>query len=103
MKKIGLVCAAEMYKVHEPLTLADVLELGKADGNLVYLELRNRWQGRLYDGFYEPVSEIDGNGVRFNTPGTGTLVATFLHGYNKQWRCWLRRPTSAETEVAPWR
>lgn len=103
MRKIGLVRGADMYTVREPLSLADVLELGMNDGNLVYLEHRNRWEGTLYDGFYEPVSEIDGNSVCFYVPGTGSLIATYHHGYNRQWRCWLHQPTAAESRAAKWR
>lgn len=78
------------------LTLADVLELGKYDGNVVYLEHRNRWESELYDGWYEPVYEGDGHSVSFYTPGTDELVATYHHGYNKQWRCWFDHPAQAE-------
>lgn len=103
MKNISLVHDADIYTVREPLSLKDVLELGKYDGNLVYLEHRNRWEGTLYDGFYEPVSEVDGNSVCFYVPGTGSMIATYHHGYNRQWRCWLHQPTAAESRAAKWR
>ena len=88
-----------------PLTLAEVLELGKDDDSIVYIETR-RFGGR---GWCQPCaiifdSSAEGqkNEIHFYEPGNGLPEFWPEAEYGKSWRCWPRKPTPEQMVAAKW-
>lgn len=79
-----------------PLTLEEVLELGKDDDSIVYIESK-RFGGR---GWCQPCtiifdSSAEGqkNEIHFYEPGNDLPEFWPEAEYGKSWRCWPRKPT----------
>lgn len=88
-----------------PLTLEEVLELGKDEDSIVYIESRRF--GRR--GWCQPCaiifnSSAEGqkNEIHFYEPGNELPDFWPEAEYGKTWRCWLRKPTAEEMESEKW-
>ena len=88
-----------------PLTLAEVLELGKDDDSIVYIESR-RFGGC---GWYQPCTIIFDsstvgrrNEIHFYEPGNDLPDFWPEAEYGKSWRCWPRKPTPEQMAAAEW-
>lgn len=86
---------------NRPLTLEEVLKLGKDEDSIVYIEPR-RLGGC---GWYQPCaiifdSSAEGqkNEIHFDEPGNDLPEFWPEAEYGKTWRCWLRKPTAKERE-----
>lgn len=88
-----------------PLTLEEVLELGKDDDSIVYVESR-RFGGK---GWYQPCaiifdSSAEGqwNEIHFYEPGNDLPEFRPEAEYGKSWRCWPRKPTPEQMAAEKW-
>lgn len=88
-----------------PLTLEEVLELGKDEDSIVYIESR-RFGGC---GWYQPCaiifdSSAEGqkNEIHFYEPGNDLPDFWPEAEYGKSWRCWPRKPTPEQMTAAKW-
>lgn len=88
-----------------PLTLAEVLEIGKDDDSIVYIESR-RFGGY---GWYQPCaiifdSSAEGqkNEIHFYEPGNELPDFWPEAEYGKSWRCWPRKPTPEQMAAVEW-
>lgn len=90
---------------NRPLTLEEVLELGKDEDSIVYIESR-RFGGC---GWYQPCSIIcdsseagQKNEIHFYEPGNDLPEFWPEAEYGKSWRCWPRKPTPEQMAAAEW-
>lgn len=90
---------------NRPLTLAEVMELGKDVDSIVYIEDR---KSKLC-GWNQPCTIIfDGaNGeprreIHFYEPGNDLPDFWPEAEYGKSWRCWPRKPTTEQLAAAEW-
>lgn len=88
-----------------PLTLEEVLELGKDEDSIVYIESR-RFGGC---GWYQPCaiifdSSAEGqkNEIHFYEPGNDLPDFWPEAEYGKSWRCWPRKPTPEQMAAEKW-
>ena len=88
-----------------PLTLEEVLELGKDEDSIVYIEPR-RLGGC---GWYQPCASIfdrsaegQKNEIHFDEPGNDLPEFWPEAEYGKTWRCWLRKPTLEQMAAEKW-
>lgn len=88
-----------------PLTLAEALELGEDDDNIVYIESR-RLGGC---GWYQPCAIIfdsseegQKNEIHFYEPGNELPEFWPEAEYGRSWRCWPRKPTPEQMTAAKW-
>ena len=88
-----------------PLTLEEVMELGKDDDSIVYIESR-RFGGK---GWYQPCaiifdSSAEGqrNEIHFYEPGNDLPEFRPEAEYGKSWRCWPRKPTPEQMAAEKW-
>lgn len=88
-----------------PLTLEEVLELGKDEDSIVYIESR-RFGGR---GWCQPCaiifdSSVEGrrNEIHFYEPGNDLPEFCPEAEYGKSWRCWPRKPTPEQMAAEKW-
>lgn len=88
-----------------PLTLEEVLELGKDEDSIVYIESR-RFCGC---GWYQPCSIIcdsseagQKNEIHFYEPGNNLPEFWPEAEYGKSWRCWPRKPTPEQLAAEKW-
>lgn len=86
-----------------PLTMEEVLELGKDNDSIVYIETR-RFGGR---GWCQPCtiifdSSAEGqkNEIHFYEPGNDLPEFWPEAEYGKSWRCWPRKPTPEQMAAA---
>lgn len=91
---------------NRPLTLEEVMELGKDEDSIVYLEPR-RLGGC---GWYQPCASIFGssaegqkNEIHFDEPGNDLPEFWPEAEYGKTWRCWLRKPTPEQMAAEKWK
>jgi hypothetical protein len=93
-----------------PMTLEEVFELSREEGNIIYLEYREEAARRMgYNGYYEPqyvvaYSAYSGCSpmVDFYAPGVETERSPDPAVYDIGWRCWERKPTETEMREAAW-
>nr|DAI10858.1 MAG TPA: cysteine-rich protein [Caudoviricetes sp.] len=90
---------------NRPLTLEKVLELGKDEDSIVYIEPR-RLGGC---GWYQPCASIfdssaegQKNEIHFDEPGNDLPEFWPEAEYGKTWRCWPRKPTPEQMAAAEW-
>lgn len=88
-----------------PLTLAEVLEIGKDEDSIAYIESR-RFGGC---GWYQPCaiifdSSAEGqkNEIHFYEPGNDLPEFWPEAEYGKSWRCWPRKPTPEQMAAEKW-
>lgn len=88
-----------------PLTLDEVLKLGKDEDSIVYIEPR-RLGGC---GWYQPCaiifdSSAEGqkNEIHFDEPGNDLPEFWPEAEYGKSWRCWHWKPTQKQMAAAKW-
>ena len=88
-----------------PLTLEEVLELGKDENSIVYIEPR-RLGGC---GWYQPCASIfdrsaegQKNEIHFDEPGNDLPEFWPEAEYGKTWSCWLRKPTPEQMAAEKW-
>lgn len=105
-KEIALSAALHRAEPEmRPLTLAEVLELGKDDDSIVYIE-SIRFGGC---GWYQPCTIIFDsstvgrrNEIHFYEPGNDLPDFWPEAEYGKSWRCWPRKPTPEQMAAAEW-
>ena len=90
---------------NRPLTLEEVMELGKDEDSIVYLEPR-RLGGC---GWYQPCASIfdssaegQKNEIHFDEPGNDLPEFWPEAEYGKTWRCWPRKPTPEQMAAEKW-
>lgn len=90
---------------NKPLTLDEVLELGKDDDSIAYIESK-RFNGC---GYYQPCTIIHdavNEGLRlelhFYEPGNELPEFWPEAEYGKSWRCWPRKPTPEQMAAEKW-
>lgn len=89
-----------------PLTLDEVMELGKDDDSIVYIT--DRRFGEC--GWHHPVSitydsatfEKKRKALHFYEPANDYPEFWPEAEYGKSWRCWPRKPTPEQMEDAKW-
>lgn len=88
-----------------PLTLEEMLELGKDEDSIVYIESR-RFGGC---GWYQPCaiifdSSAEGqkNEIHFYEPGNDIPEFWPEAEYGRSWRCWPRKPTPEQLAAEKW-
>lgn len=88
-----------------PLTLDEVLEIGKDEDSIAYIESR-RFGGC---GWYQPCaiifdSSAEGqkNEIYFYEPGNDIPEFWPEAEYGKSWRCWSRKPTPEQMAAEKW-
>lgn len=89
-----------------PLTLDEVLELGKDDDSIVYITDRH-WEEC---GWHHPVSitycsatfEEKCQTLHFYEPGNDLKELWPEAEYGKTWRCWPRKPTPEQMAAEKW-
>lgn len=89
-----------------PLTMDEVLELGKDDDSIVYITDRH-WEEC---GWHHPVSitycsatfEEKRQALHFYEPGNDLPEFWPEAEYGKSWRCWPRKPTPEQMAAAEW-
>lgn len=90
-----------------PLTLDEVLELGKDDDSIVYITDRH-WEEC---GWHHPVSitycsatfEKKCQTLHFYEPGNDLKELWPEAEYGKSWRCWPRKPTPEQMAAEKWK
>ena len=90
---------------NKPLTLEEVMELGKDEDSIVYIESRRF--GRR--GWCQPCaiifnSSAEGqkNEIHFYEPGNELPDFWPEAEYGKTWRCWPRKPTLEQMATEKW-
>lgn len=90
---------------NRPLTLEEVLKLGKDEDSIVYIEPR-RLGGC---GWYQPCaiifdSSAEGqkNEIHFDEPGNDLPEFWPEAEYGKSWRCWHWKPTTEQMAAWKW-
>ena len=89
-----------------PLTLDEVLELGKDDDSIVYITDRH-WEEC---GWHQPVSitydsatfEEKRQDLHFYEPANDYPEFWPKAEYGKSWRCWPRKPTPEQMAAEKW-
>lgn len=89
-----------------PLTLNEVLELGKDDDSIVYITDRH-WEEC---GWHQPVSitydsatfEEKRQALHFYEPANDYPEFWPEAEYGKSWRCWPRKPTPEQMAAEKW-
>lgn len=77
----------------KPMTLEEVRRESSA-----WLEVKNkRWKLRFIE-----MTKRSG-GVVFRLAGSNELHGVLYDTYNKDWRCWERKPTDEERRAAEWK
>lgn len=91
---------------NRPLTLAEVLEIGKDEDSIAYIESR-RFGGC---GWYQPCaiifdSSAEGqkNEIHFYEPGNDLPEFWPEAEYGKSWRCWPRKPSPEQMAAEKWK
>lgn len=88
-----------------PLTMEEVLELGKDDDSIVYITDRH-WE---WGGWHHPCAEsyhaVEGGthpALHFYEPGNDLPEFWSEAEYGKTWRCWPRKPTPEQMQAEKW-
>lgn len=84
-------------KPNRVLTLKEVREHCKqgADAAPLWVEFHKVPSVSRWMVVYEPEGVFIHDMVQY-------YLASFVDGYDRVWRCWLRKPTEEEREAAPW-
>ena len=90
---------------NHPLTLDEVLELGKDEDSIVYIESRRfgrRGWCQPCDIIFDSSAEGQKNEIHFYEPGNELPDFWPEAEYGKTWRCWPRKPTLEQMAAEKW-
>ena len=88
-----------------PLTLEEVLELGKDEDSIVYIESRRfgrRGWCQPCAIIFDSSAEGQKNEIHFYEPGNELPDFWPEAEYGKTWRCWPRKPTLEQMATEKW-